>query len=99
MNIDDLPDNAFIAGGDPGDYPPWDSSRQDGELAALRFAFCQLAQTLHLAGMVDLATLRDGLSVGEVWFHDQPETLRSTRWLEQTLAYMQNKSGPFRRRR
>ncbi|MBK8638058.1 MAG: hypothetical protein IPN92_07110 [Chromatiaceae bacterium] len=99
MNIDDLPDNAIIAGGDPGDYPPWDAARQDGELQALRFAFCQLAQGLHRAGVLDLAVLRAGLGDGEVWFRDQPETLRSSRWIEQTLAYTLKKSGPFRPRR
>jgi hypothetical protein len=81
----------------PSDVPPFSGERQDAEIEALRFAFCELARCLHETGVLDMQTLQEGLGNAEWLFSNSPMTLESVRWLSGTLGYMRSKLGPSTR--
>jgi len=92
--VTDWPKNAIPLGGDPSAFPPFSKERQDAEIEALRFAFCQLAGALHEGGLVDLKHLTERLGNAQwLWKDDKPQTFEAVMWLEDTLSYMRAKLG------
>jgi hypothetical protein len=86
--------NSIVIGGDSDLYPPYSKERQDAELQVYRYALLSMAKLLHQKGLLDMRELREELSEGQVWFHDQARSLESLEWLLDTLDYMQAKLGP-----
>jgi len=84
--------NLLPMGGDPDLYPPYSKARQDAELEALRFAFCEMAALLHEQGGLDLQALAGRLGNAQ-WAIRRPDTQASVAWLAETLVYMRSKQG------
>lgn len=97
---DKLPKNAILIGRNPEDFPPWTDAQRDAQIEALRFAYCDLAKTLHEQGVLDMQEASASLSSSEWLFEgNSPGTLKAVRWLAGTLDYMRTKQGPLVRGR
>lgn len=100
LDMDALPDGAIVIGGDPVDYPPWTDDQRDAQIEALRFAFCELAASLHEQGVLDIQQVNASLGNAEWIYADKsPDTLSAVRWIVDNLAYMRTKLKPRTHRR
>lgn len=90
----DYPKNAILISDDTGMYPPYSKERQDAELEALRYAFCELARCLHEQAVLDLRTLSGQMGNADWIYADKsPRTLESVQSLRDTLDYIRAKLG------
>lgn len=90
--------SVILLDADPAHFPPWDGEQKDAQLEALRFAFHQLARSLHESGQLSIPLLLENLGNAEWLYADKrPGTLDAVRQLAAGLDYMQQKVKPLRR--